>query len=72
MDSGCEVVLLGLPIGLQIAAALLAMFLGALFGAVLLAVGPSPVLSVALMLLAAIAVVRWRLSAPGAGWATAS
>ncbi|MFE6148530.1 YoaK family protein [Streptomyces sp. NPDC057889] len=49
----------------------LAMFLGALVGAVLLRVGPSLVLGVALALLAAGAVVLWRLSAPGAGWATA-
>ncbi|MFD8984269.1 YoaK family protein [Streptomyces sp. NPDC059564] len=51
----------------------LAMLLGALVGAVLLKVGPSLVLGVALALLAAGAVVLWRLSGPGAsaGWATA-
>ncbi|MFC0843721.1 hypothetical protein ACFH04_08305 [Streptomyces noboritoensis] len=48
------------------------MLLGALFGAILLRVEPALVLGVALVLLAAIAVALWRLSAPGAGWATAS
>ncbi|MFD4322240.1 YoaK family protein [Streptomyces sp. NPDC058548] len=49
----------------------LAMFLGALVGAVLLKVGLSLVLGVALALLAAGAAVLWRLSTPGTGWATA-
>ncbi|GAA3368138.1 hypothetical protein GCM10020367_05270 [Streptomyces sannanensis] len=50
---------------------MLAMFLGALFGALLLKAGLSLVLGVALTLLAAGAVVLWRLSVPGAGWAAA-
>jgi uncharacterized membrane protein YoaK (UPF0700 family) len=49
----------------------LAMFLGALAGAVLLKIGLSLVLAVALTLLATGAAVLWRLSVPGAGWASA-
>ncbi|MFF0740479.1 DUF1275 family protein [Streptomyces sp. NPDC004111] len=49
----------------------LAMFLGALAGALLLRVGPSLVLAVALTLLVAGAVALWRLSAPDAVWAAA-
>ncbi|MEV5976732.1 hypothetical protein [Streptomyces sp. NPDC052114] len=47
------------------------MFLGALVGAVLLEVGLWLIPGVALTLLVAGAVVVWRLSAPGVGWATA-
>ncbi|MFB6713119.1 YoaK family protein [Streptomyces sp. NPDC056237] len=49
----------------------LAMFLSALAGAVLLKIGISLVLAVALALLATGAAVLWRLSVPGAGWAAA-
>ncbi|MER6915989.1 YoaK family protein [Streptomyces sp. NPDC000594] len=49
----------------------LTMLLGALLGAVLLKVGLWLVLGVALTLLVTGAVVVWRLSAPGAVWATA-
>lgn len=48
-----------------------AMFLSALVGAVLLKIGISLVLAVALALLATGAAVLWRLSVPGAGWAAA-
>ncbi|MFE9565983.1 YoaK family protein [Streptomyces sp. NPDC006487] len=47
----------------------LAMLLGALAGALLLKIGLSLVLGVALALLAVGAVVLWRLSTPGAPWA---
>ncbi|MEU8763611.1 YoaK family protein [Streptomyces sp. NPDC048659] len=47
----------------------LAMFLGALIGAVLLKTGLALALGVALALLAASAALLWRLSVPGAGWA---
>ncbi|MFE3068704.1 YoaK family protein [Streptomyces sp. NPDC059247] len=49
----------------------LAMFLGALAGALLLKVGVSLVLAVALTLLVAGAVALWRLSVPGTVWARA-
>ncbi|MFF2195890.1 hypothetical protein [Streptomyces sp. NPDC058157] len=48
-----------------------AMFLGTLLGAVLLEAGLSLILGVALALFGAGPVVLWRLSVPGAGWATA-
>ncbi|MFD4759765.1 hypothetical protein ACFWOJ_12970 [Streptomyces sp. NPDC058439] len=50
----------------------LAMFLSALVGAVLLKIGLSLVLASALALLATGAAVLWRLSVPGAGWAAAT
>ncbi|MFF2412117.1 YoaK family protein [Streptomyces sp. NPDC058092] len=49
----------------------LAMFLSALVGAVLLKIGLSLVLAVALALLTTGAAILWRLSVPGAGWAAA-
>ena len=47
----------------------LAMFLGALVGALLLKAGLALVLGAALALIGTAAVILWRLSAPGVAWA---